>query len=515
MSHQESSKPLSTGCEVSTSDTTPYAPNLRYAEFSFHKGNEKYAYDLVVDDEFLQQGDAPVNLQFLASTDSVAREFTLMTLQGQELRSALPAILVQAVWDPSTEVRLQAIEALGRIARGDEHTTEEFISIQDTLQQIYKSPHMRPPEATVLQGEHSACQPVPSMSVSLDNADVIRCAVLKTLTQLPAEAAWPSPTTLFSVYRSLTDAKLREDFLSIIDERLGNISDWQQQEELITSLLEQLTALPIQEGSALCTILSKYQPAVVEYHLQGLVFRSRGQESMKLLQLFVEHVGEESEVAQSCIDRVFLSHPSHEARCFAASQGVTESCVLRGLDSRSDDIRDLAIDTLIAQGVSEEGLEQLVSRLRLSSHRNTQLASARTLSHLSSTTAVAEQLVLALEHPNDIVAHHCAIALSHSGDLTHALSVAEEMLRNPFKERKAPYMEFLNCLEPGQTFIPQALFDAVGTFIEDRVQRTPLRQLAVNFVVDHATEYQTRELLTRIRPRVNEALQEYIDRALE
>ena len=515
MSHQESSKSLSRGYDVSTSDTTPYAPNLRYLEFSFRQGDEKYAYDLVVDDEFLQHGDAPVNLQFLGSNDTVEREFTLMTLQGQELRSALPAILVQAVWDPSTEVRLQAIEALGRIVKRDDHTTEELISIQEALQQIYKSPHMRPPEAAGLDEEGSACQPVHSMDVATENADVLRCAVLKTLTQLPVEAAWPSPTTLFSFYRSLSNVKLREPFLSTIDERLGKISDWQQQEELITSLLEQLTALPIQEGSALCTILSKYQPAVVEYHLQGLVFRSRGQESMKLLQLFVEHVGEESEVAQSCIDRVFLSHPSHEARCFAASQGVTESCVLRGLDSRSDDIRDLAIDTLIAQGVSEEGLEQLISRLRLSSHRNTQLASARTLSHLSSTTVVAEQLVLALEHPNDIVAHHCAIALSNSTDLTHALSITEEMLRNPFKERKSPYMEFLNCLEPGQTFIPQALFDAVGTFIEDRVQRTPLRQLAVNFVVEHATEYQTRELLTRIRPRVNEALQDYIDHVLE
>ena len=469
-------------------------------------------YDLVVDDEYLQRGDAPVNLQLLGSADTVEREFTLMTLQGHELRSALPAVLVQALWDPSTEVRLQAIEALGRIARDHGPTPDELTAIQETLQQIYKSPHSRPPEATVITGGRLVYD---QNGTSQESVDALRCAVLKTLMRLPTEGAWPSAETLFSVYRSLTSVKLRENLLSAVDERLEKISDWQQREDVITSSLEQLSTLPVREGSTLCAILAKHTPAVVQYHLQGLVFRSRGHESAKLLQLLIIHVGEDSPAAQHCIDRVFLSHPSHEARFFAASRGVNESCLLQGLDSRNGEIRDLAMDTLIAQGVSEEGLEQLVSRLRLSSHRNTQLASARTLSHLSSTTAVAEQLVLALEHPDDLIAHHCAIALSHSQDLAHALSVAEEMLRNPFKERKAPYMEFLNGLEPGQTFIPQSLFDAVGTFIEDRVQRTALRQLGVNFVVDHATKYQTREVLMRIRPRVNEALQEYIDNALE
>lgn len=515
MSHQESSKSLSPGYEVSTTETTPYAPNLRYAEFSFQRGNELYTYDLVVDDEYLQQGDAPVSLRSLGSADTVEREFTLMTLQGQELRSALPAVLVQALWDPSTEVRLQAIDALGRIARHDELTPDELTTIQETLQQIYKSPHSRPPESMATEEEHSACESHSLSETSPESFDALRCAVLKTLMHLPTEAAWPSPATLFSVYRSLTNDTLREGLLPTVDERIGKISDWQQREDVITSSLEQLSTLPVREGSTLCAILAKHTPAVVQYHLQGLVFRSRGHESTKLLQLLIIHVGEDSPTAQSCLNRVFLSHPSHEARFFAASRGVNESCILQGLDSRNGEIRDLAIDTLIAQGVSEQGLEQLISRLRLSSHRNTQLASARTLSHLSSTTAVAEQLVLALEHPDDLIAHHCAIALSHSHDLAHALSITEEMLRNPFKERKAPYMEFLNGLEPGQTFIPQSLFDAVGTFIEDRAQRTALRQLGVNFVVDHATEYQSREVLMRIRPRVNEALQEYIDNALE
>gem|GEM_PF-2720483 len=493
----------------------PYHPSLRYLQFTFERDGKNYAYDLVIDDSALREGDAPVDLNFLGSKDTLSREFTVMTLQGAELRSALPAILVQAGGDPSTAVRLQAIYALGRILGLSEPAQEqERESIRETLQQIYKSPNTIPTEFRSSITEERQDEDNDNRLFSAEDSDALRSAALIALTQFPDDKLKPPILTLLSMYGQLGEGPLKQGMLSTINESVEQTPDILMKAAQIRNLIDHVTTLSLSDGKSLCKMLARHEPAVVESQLCALLSQCGGQEGAKLLDIFVE-VSQNPIETQEYLDHLFLNHASLDLRFYVVSKGISESALLKGLESGIERVREIASSALVAQEISQQGLLGLMSRLRGSYDPHTQLASAEVLRQVEDTTIISEQLVLALEHRNDLVAKYCAQALASSTDLSEAFSVVEDTLRNPYKENKAPYLHFLTALHPEEVFIQTSILETVGMVVKDSSCHLNLRKEGIVFIANHAQEFDRERLLQILREQVGLSLQQFIDTILE
>lgn len=499
-----------------------YPSSLRHVEFSFRtpqKLGSIFKFDLVVDDGFLQEGDLPIDLRVLGSEVPLNREFAHLDLSGGALRSALPALLAQAAWDPDTEVRVSSIAALGKLVREGggkaDLSAEEVEAIHETLRQIFLSPLSAPPTS---QGEEHApvilrlYEKTPAGEIAIER---IQVAVLRCLDQSVFGEARPATKQIFDVLRGAKDNRSRHQLMGLLEERILESPTREVRRALLEEQIHGLLTTQIADGADLLGSIRQHDPVFVDSKVASLLLDGNPAQSVKLLGIIAELYRRGTPFQEGLIEMTLAGSASSKVRFMACKSGLSEEGLLLGVYDPSWRVQDESIKQLRERSLSSKAIGVLGRYLEPHQPHFVRLAAIKVLSSIPDTTPATKTLLEALWDEDPRIADLSGVALARSRDLNRVLHYSQVVLSDPDSLLKGPVVAFLSHLEKDQCQLPTAFYPLLVKLISSRGESRNVREGCAEIIARHAEPEDSKRILGSLKPRVGTTMQRYIDKVLE
>lgn len=506
----------------STAQDAVYPSSLRYVEFSFRtpqKPESTFTFDLVVDDGFLREGDLPIDLRVLGSEVSLNREFAHVDLSGGALRSALPALLTQAAWDPDTDVRVSSIAALGKLVREGEGTaeltTEEIESIHEMLRQIFIAPLNAPPNSEEKEGVPTVLQLYERTPAGEMAKEKIRVAVLRCLDQSAFGEGRTSTGEIFDVLQAAKDTHSRKQLINLLQKRVLDSPSREVRRALLGDQIQRLLSLPIGDAADLLGGIRQYDNAFVDGRVTSLLLDGKPAQSVKLLRVVAELYRRGTPFQQDLMEMTLAGSESSKVRLAACKSGLSEEGLLLGVYDSSWRVQNECIQQLIERRLSPKVIGTLGRYLDPHHPHFVRRAAVRVLSSIPDTTIATKSLLQALRDEDPRIAEFAGVALAHSKNLSHALHYSEVVLSDPDSVLKGPVVAFLTHLEKEQCQLPTVFYPLLVRMVSSRGESRSLREGCTEIIARHAEPEDSKRILEGLKIRVGTTMQKYIERVLE
>ena len=504
------------------SDLMDCGDSLRSVEFSFrqpHRLDTVLGFDLVVDDGYLAEGELPIRLDVLGSKEALDREFSHLELSGGPLRSALPALLAQATWDPSADVRVSAIGMIGKMVQEQVNAgslmKHELEGIHEALQQLSRVPLNLPPVLDT-QEESPVALPIkegtPAGAITQER---VRLAIVKCLDQPAFGEFRPSISDIFSVLKSMKDPHLSFSLIEHLHDRVLENYSSDERQKGIEKQLDVLHELPNALAADLLGRLRERSPEFVEERMRILLGQRKPLQAEKLLRVINELYEQDIPFRKGFLELILREEFAPGLKLVACKLGASTEALIDGLSDSHKKVRAACGDQLQRRTLSDENIALIGEYLQAERPRDVRRIAATILCQLEDTTAASPRLLSGLTDRDSKVCNLSALALARSHDLTAAFLYSRAALKQYDSSRKYPVIIFLYSLDRNQSVLPANIFPLLSDIVSSPIEPRKVREVCTEIIVRHAEPEYSKRVLLRLRSEVGPTMKEFLNDILK